>query len=276
LEALAEQAGSENFEPVLHQLEARNALLTRLNDQEAALQNLAGATPLSDFLETLEKENAEELAEEKITLDQAEDELQRERDHYKTRLDEHLRREEELWKSKDHAASQKQASADALASVVADAERFRQLHYAIDFLKQQVDDYRQKTQGPMVEKTSSFFKALTSGAFERVAAQVDEKNQPQLIAIRASGEAVETSGLSEGTADQLYLALRLAAISLHLENHPPIPLILDDLLMTFDDERTKALMPVLEKLSQQTQILIFSHHAHLEKLIGKSLTAHKI
>ena len=276
LAVLSEQAGTENFEPVLHQLEIRNSLVTRLNEQQAALQNLAGVTPLPDFLETLEKENIEELAEEKITLDQAENELQQERDQAKSRLDGHLRSEEELMKSNDLAAAQKQASADALASVVADAERFRQLHYAIDFLKQQVDDYRQKTQGPMVEKTSTFFKALTSGAFERVAAQIDEKNQPQLIAIRAGGEAVATSGLSEGTADQLYLALRLAAISLHLENHPAIPLILDDLLMTFDDERIKALMPVLEELSKQTQILIFSHHAHLKTLVGKSVLSHDL
>lgn len=276
LEVLAEQAGTENFEPVLHQIEIRNSLVTRLDDQKAALQNLAGATPLDDFLGTLEEQDAEELTQEKITLAEAEDELQRERDQAKARLDEHLRSEEEMMKANDLAASQKQAAADALASVVADTQRYRQLHYAIDFLKQQVDDYRQKTQGPMVEKTSSFFKSLTSGAFERVAAQVDEKNQPQLIAIRAGGEAVATSGLSEGTADQLYLALRLAAISLHLENHPPIPLILDDLLMTFDDERTRALIPVLEELSQQTQILIFTHHSHLRDLVGSNVSSHTL
>jgi uncharacterized protein YhaN len=275
LEALAEQAGTENenFEPVLHQIEIRNSLVTRLDDQKAALQNLAGATPLDDFLGTLEDQDAEELTQEKVTLDQSDKDLQLERDQAKAGLDEHLRSEEEMMKANDVAAIQKQASADALASVVADTQRYRQLHYAIDFLKQQVDDYRQKTQGPMVEKTSSFFKALTSGAFAQVAAQVDEKNQPQLIAIRAGGEAVATSGLSEGTADQLYLALRLAAISLHLENHPPIPLILDDLLMTFDDERTKALIPVLEELSQQTQILIFTHHSHLKDLVGSNVSS---
>lgn len=275
-QTLAEQAGTEDFEPIIRQHEKRSSLLTRLEDQKTALQNLAGLTPLTEFLENLEQEEATALAEEKLTLDQSQENLQQERDHAKAQLDEHLRRQAELQKNTDLAAAQKQASADALAAVVADAQRFRQLQYAIDFLKQQVDDYRQKTQGPMLEKTSSFFKALTSGAFARVAAQLDEKDQPQLIAIRAGGEPVSTSGLSEGTADQLYLALRLAAISLHLENHPPIPLILDDLLMTFDDKRTQALIPVLQELSQQTQILIFSHHAHLEELIGKSVLTQRL
>ncbi|MFT6596589.1 MAG: hypothetical protein ACJAT3_002572, partial [Akkermansiaceae bacterium] len=231
---------------------------------------------LEDFIEALEKQDAGKLASEKITLDQAEEQLQHERDEAKAQLDEHLRSQQEMMKANDLAASQKQASADALSAIVADTQRFRQLHYAIDFLKQQVEDYRRKTQGPMVGKTSSFFKALTSGAFEKVAAQVDDKDQPQLIAIRANGEPVPTSGLSEGTADQLYLSLRLAAISLHLENHRPIPLILDDLLMTFDDARIKALLPVLEELSEQTQILIFTHHSHLKDLVGSKVSIHDL
>ena len=77
-------------------------------------------------------------------------------------------------------------------------------------------------------------------------------------------------------ADQLYLALRLAAIDLHLENHPAIPLILDDLLMTFDDERTRALLPVLKELSQKTQILIFTHHVHLKELAGPEVVVHEL
>ena len=85
-----------------------------------------------------------------------------------------------------------------------------------------------------------------------------------------------TTGLSEGTADQLYLALRLAAIDLHLENHPAIPLILDDLLMTFDDARTRALLPVLQELSRKTQILIFTHHSHLKELVGSDVVVHEL
>lgn len=276
LESLIKQADSEDLESVILQIESRRALDTRLTEQKSALQNFAGTRSLEEFIASLEEQDSTKLAEEKETLDQAEETLQKERDESRAALDEHLRRQAEMMEASDLAASQKQAAADALATIVADTGRFRQLHYAIDFLKQQVEDYRQKTQGPMIEKTSSFFQSLTGGAFEKVAAQLDEKNVPQLIAIRSTGESVPTGGLSEGTADQLYLALRLAAIDLHLENHPPIPLILDDLLMTFDDERTRALLPVLEKLSEKTQVLIFTHHAHLRELVGKKVTVHQL
>ncbi len=276
MEKLIQQAGSHDLEAIILQVESKSALTTRLNEQKGVLRNLAGTCSLEDFVAELTAHDPVELAGEKEALDQAEEGLQLERDEAKAYLDSQLRSQKEMMKASDLAATQKQAAADALATVVADTERFRQLHYAIDFLKEQVEEYRQKTQGPMIEKTSSFFKALTGGAFERVAAQLDDKEKPQLIAIRSRGEAVSTPGLSEGTADQLYLALRLAAIDLHLENHPAIPLILDDLLMTFDDERTKALLPVLEELSQKTQVLIFTHHSHLKELAGPKVTIHDL
>ncbi|MCH1503346.1 MAG: hypothetical protein L7V86_07170, partial [Verrucomicrobiales bacterium] len=71
--------------------------------------------------------------------------------------------------------------------------------------------------------------------------------------------------------DQLYLALRFAAIDLHLSTYSPMPLVLDDLLMTFDDERTTALLPILANLSQKTQILVFTHHQHLLDLFERNL-----
>ena len=274
--ALHEQAGSMDLESVLLELEKRHSLAARLQEQETTLKNLAASKPVAEFVAELESIEIAALLEEKASLDEQERHLQGERDAAKEGCDGFLRRQSELMKASDLAASHQQAAADALSTIVADSERFRHLHYAIDFLKQQVEAYRQKTQGPMIEKTSRFFQQLTGGAFEKVVAQLDEKGNPQLVALRAGGESVGTPGLSEGTADQLYLALRLAAIDLHLENHPAIPLILDDLLMTFDDERTRALLPVLQALSQKTQVLIFTHHSHLKGLVGPGVVVHEL
>ena len=276
LDALIEKAGSDDLELVAAEVERRMTLQAQLASQKEILQGLAGAKELGEFIEELEAQDVDELAMEQESLSQSEEALQLARDEARAELDEQLRTQKELSKASDEAAAHKQAAADAWATMVSDTVRFRQLQYAIEFLKQQVEDYRKKTQGPMIEKTSDYFRSLTGDAFERVAAQLDGKGQPQLVAIRADGELVGTSGLSEGTGDQLYLALRLAAIDLHLENHAPFPLILDDLLMTFDDERTKALLPVLAELSRRTQVLIFTHHAHLKELVGPEVAVHNL
>jgi len=123
----------------------------------------------------------------------------------------------------------------------------------------------------MLTLTSTLFSQLTSGAFTHVSAQLSEKGDPILVGVRSDKSEIRPQHMSEGTTDQLYLALRLAAIQLHLKAHPAMPLILDDLLMSFDDERTQALLPILAELSTQTQILVFTHHQHLDNLFEKAI-----
>jgi uncharacterized protein YhaN len=69
--------------------------------------------------------------------------------------------------------------------------------------------------------------------------------------------------LSTGRRDQLFLALRLAAIEGHLENGEPLPVIVDDILIQFDDEAAAATFQVLADLSLRTQVLFLTHHEHL-------------
>ena len=88
-----------------------------------------------------------------------------------------------------------------------------------------------------------------------------------LQAIRPGGtEAVGIEGLSLGTADQLYLALRLASLEVYLESHEPIPLVVDDILIQFDDHRATAALQVLADLSRRTQVVLFTHHEHVCQL----------
>lgn len=62
--------------------------------------------------------------------------------------------------------------------------------------------------------------------------------------------------LSRGTADQLYLALRLAVCRLCLPEKPPI--LLDDALASFDDARLEAALELLWELSGEQQLLLFT------------------
>jgi uncharacterized protein YhaN len=68
--------------------------------------------------------------------------------------------------------------------------------------------------------------------------------------------------MSSGTADQLYLALRIASVEDYLRRARPLPFVADD-LVNFDDERAAAGFKVLGQLAQTTQVLFFTHHRHL-------------
>ena len=72
--------------------------------------------------------------------------------------------------------------------------------------------------------------------------------------------------MSEGTRDQLFLALRIAALELQLGSRTALPFVADDLFINFDDARAKAGLS-LRDLSTRTQVLFLTHHDHLLPLV---------
>jgi len=72
--------------------------------------------------------------------------------------------------------------------------------------------------------------------------------------------------LSEGTSDQLYLALRIAALENYAAAAAPLPFIVDDVLQTFDDTRTLATLQALLGLSAYVQVIALTHHPHVGNL----------
>ncbi len=72
--------------------------------------------------------------------------------------------------------------------------------------------------------------------------------------------------LSRGTADQLYLAVRLAVCRLCLPEKPPI--LLDDALASFDDARLEAALELLWELSGEQQMLLFTCQKREGEVLG--------
>jgi uncharacterized protein YhaN len=77
--------------------------------------------------------------------------------------------------------------------------------------------------------------------------------------------------MSTGTADQLYLALRVASIEDYLDRADALPFVADDLFINFDNDRAAAGFKVLGQLARKTQILFFTHHRHLVEIAQATL-----
>ena len=86
----------------------------------------------------------------------------------------------------------------------------------------------------------------------------------QLLELRDDGRTVVAVGaMSEGTTDQLFLALRLAEIEQSVAADVRLPSLADDLFVNFDEERSEAGFRVMAELAKSTQVLFFTHHPHL-------------
>jgi len=174
----------------------------------------------------------------------------------------------------DEAARAESQRQEALARMSNAVERYIKVYTAAKLLRWSIEKFRESKQGPMLARASDVFSGLTEGMFERLV--VDYECEPlKLSGQRATGEYIDIEGMSEGTRDQLYLALRLAALELHLEKTTPLPFIADDLFINYDDGRSKAGFEALAKLSGMTQVIFLTHHEHLipvaQSVFGKRL-----
>ena len=182
--------------------------------------------------------------------------------------------------SSDRAARAREAMESAAARYRSVIRPWARLKLARALLQEALNRFRERAQAPMITKASAYFALITDGDYERLTSD-DTGGQPRLCALRSGGAAVTVEEMSEGTADQLYLALRLAALDVRRTAHPQMPLVLDDALITSDDRRAAHILRALARFAEGGQVLIFTHHRHLldvaREAIGKqAFVAHTL
>ena len=170
------------------------------------------------------------------------------------------------------AAEARQRVEQLLARVRADTEQYVRLRLAAAVLRGAVERYRQKHQGPVLRRAGELFAELTRGSFVGLRPDYNDQGAAVLVGVRPDGATtVGVQGFSDGTESQLYLALRIASLERYLAANEPLPFIVDDILKDFDDDRAVAALKVLARLAERTQVVLFTHHAHLVQLASDNL-----
>ncbi len=139
------------------------------------------------------------------------------------------------------------------------------------YLKTQILDFQKKNQQSILHSAAIYFEQLTEGKYCQLNLNFLEGDQSYLECISINKKTLKVSQLSEGTRDQLFLALKLAFLEIYAEKNDPLPLILDDILVNFDDQRAARCIEIIHKFSQKTQILFLTHHKHLLDLFKQTL-----
>ena len=182
------------------------------------------------------------------------------------------RRELDAIDGADTAARAREEMERAEAAVRADLDPWRRSRLAHALLAEALKRFRERAQGPMLTGASAYFRRMTGDVFVKL--ESDESDvQPVLLAERADGSRIGVDAMSEGTRDQLYLALRLAALDLRRAGGTDLPLILDDVLMTSDDARAARMLQALADFSKASQVIVFTHHAHLVEVARAAVDA---
>ena len=128
----------------------------------------------------------------------------------------------------DRAAQDEAIAAAGLAEL---AREYSRIETACLLVSLAIERYRSRYQDPLIARASQLFAALTEKSFAGLVLDYQGADVLTLAAARGDGRRVPIGGLSEGTLDQLYLALRLAALGEFARHADPLPFICDDVLV---------------------------------------------
>lgn len=275
LAAMCQEAGctTPDLLPDLERDSERLRELRALSDaKEESLTELAGGLSLAEFEAEVAACNPDDLP---ARLDRIRTEIE----SLSNELDQVVKEQggvDEKLRSMDGEAKANEEALQVqnlLARIGDDSLEYARLRLAAYVLQAAIDRFREKNQGPMLQLASQHFADLTCARYSGLQVAFDEDNgQARLVGVRTADEkAVPVDAMSEGTADQLYLALRLASLEVYSQHQEPMPLVVDDVLIQFDNQRAAATLRALASLARRNQVILFTHHEHLLELAASVL-----
>ncbi|TPG61097.1 hypothetical protein EAH89_00580 [Roseomonas nepalensis] len=170
------------------------------------------------------------------------------------------------------AAAEEASAAGMIGQTLDDALL---MQVAAGLLGAALEAVQEGTDDALLRRIGAAFAGLTNGAYTGLSSQPDERGTARLVLRSRDFPEEETTveGLSEGTRDALFLALRLVAIEDHAAGGTVLPFLGDDILQSFDDARAGAAFRALLGLSGTAQVILLSHHEHLLEVLRASLPA---
>lgn len=242
------------------ELIAENVALTR------DLKRMAGTEDFDSFLDELANADADTL---KLQLDEA----QQQHKEIEDQRDEALRLETEARHVVDSMDGTSQAAAlqlvqeSSYAQLGSAVDRYVPLVMAQTLLKRAIDRFEKEHQPAMLTEVGQLLSRMTAGRYMGIRRRLDEAGTMQVE--QQDGKLKTPDQLSTGTREQLYLAIRLAYIQHYCRNSEPLPLIMDDILVNFDEQRAINTLKVLFELPESIQVLFLTCHDHMTNLIGR-------
>ncbi|WP_201330051.1 ATP-binding protein, partial [Lactobacillus nasalidis] len=119
----------------------------------------------------------------------------------------------------------------------------------------------------MLKLAQEYLSLLTGGRYGEIILPAKISKKTPLKVVRADKKKIPLAYLSRGTQEQLYFALKLAFV-MQIKDKIDLPILIDDSFVNFDGPRTGYIVNLLQKLSQDKQILVFTARADLAEAVS--------
>ncbi|MFP6676866.1 MAG: hypothetical protein VB878_17415, partial [Pirellulaceae bacterium] len=142
-----------------------------------------------------------------------------------------------------------------LASVV---DRWAPLVLANELMNRALKQFEREHQPALLARVAQLLRQMTGGRYLHVSRRFDKDQS--LVVQRDDGACLFPQQLSTGTREQLYLAIRLAFVLHYCDRHELLPIVMDDVLVNFDDHRVRATLEVLDTVASDVQVILLTCH----------------
>ncbi|MDO8916237.1 MAG: AAA family ATPase [Coriobacteriia bacterium] len=239
------------------------ALRGRLESQLAALEALAAShdVPVDDVvpcLEALAATEAARLESLRAEVDARSEELSTLRGRLDT-------------EGRDAAMALARQQMEGLQSRVRQAaDRYVVEALAVRLLDRARERFERERQPEVTRVAASVFASMTNGRYTDV--RVPLSGEGIQVVTHAGG--LKPSGeLSRGTAEQLYLALRVGFLA-SLKTGASLPVLMDDVVVNFDAERREGAAAAIAELARERQVIFFTCHEETAAVLAKAVPGH--
>ncbi|MBP2707392.1 AAA family ATPase [Microbispora sp. RL4-1S] len=250
---------------------------SRVKEDLAKLATLKEALPQGEELRALSQQAAVTSdAEVEAELAELRDEIGKLEEHKSQWTERAAEKRQDLGRLNGSPDAARVAAdiAQICAELADDAEEYLRLEVARRAILTCMEDYRNADQAPVLARAAEVFRVLTCDRYTGL--ELSDEERPSILAKAHDGALLAGAELSEGTRDQLYLALRLATLERHADAGNALPFAVDDIFITFDEERTAAGLRVLNDLAGRFQVIVFTHHQHVVATAVKELPPDRV
>lgn len=232
-------------------------LRSREAELRAALESNADGRPLEAFLAELAELEPRMVAANSATLAAKLSSLESAASAAQQQIG-GMARELEFKEQGSAALEAEQQLKRLRAELVELSEQWVVHKLAGELLEQTIDRFTRDHEPQLIKHTRRFFRELTDGRYSVVE---HDSGKHGGFAVRDNhGNPWQPDKLSTGTREQLYLAIRLAYITHFNETHEPLPVIMDDCFVNFDDTRARIALRTLIHWQESVQSILLSCH----------------
>lgn len=258
--------GAENFEDLKHKdsvLKKKNELSGILNDETNVIQSaVGGGEHFEKFIENISESTPDKIDTDIEMNNGNLSELKGQRDEFIHTIGQLQNTIDTLSSNEDllHNQSEYEINKTLINET---AGEWVKSQIALNILEKAISKYENTRQPDVINTAKDVFSQITNSQYPTVQMQAESQ---ELIIKDSSGNGKKVIEMSRGTMEELYFAMRLGLIEEYEKRAEPMPFVMDDTFVNFDDDRRKLAIKALDEFAKDRQVIVLTCHKSIMEL----------